>query len=85
MEQTTVTLSYNKSYSGIICISSWNCGVRTSRGVGVLLYDIDATVKEISSDDFGRILFHDFTIFHLYGTNNSNMYLTINHTVGEYV
>jgi exonuclease III len=28
----------------------------TSRGVGVLLYDIDATVKEISSDDVGRIL-----------------------------
>jgi len=36
--------------------SSWNCGVRASRGVGILLYDIDATVKEISSDDFGRIL-----------------------------
>jgi hypothetical protein len=32
------------------------CGVRASRGVGVLLYDIDATVKEINSDDFGRIL-----------------------------
>jgi hypothetical protein len=38
------------------CESSWNCGVRASRGVGVLLYDTDATVKEISSDDLGRIL-----------------------------
>jgi hypothetical protein len=37
-------------------VSRWNCGVRASRGVGVLLYDIDATVKEINSDDFGRIL-----------------------------
>jgi hypothetical protein len=38
------------------CESSWNCGVRASRGVGVLLYDIDATVKEISSDDFAHYI-----------------------------
>jgi hypothetical protein len=39
--------------------SSWNCVVRASRGVGVLLYDMDATVKKISSDDFGRILSYE--------------------------
>ena len=33
-----------------------NLNKTASRGIGVLLYDIDATVKEISSDDFGRIL-----------------------------
>jgi hypothetical protein len=39
--------------------SSWNCGVRASRGVGVLLYYIDTTVKEICSHDFGRILSYE--------------------------
>jgi endonuclease YncB( thermonuclease family) len=46
----------NTYYSSGGCENSWNCGVRAARRVGVLLYDIDATVKEISSDDFGRIL-----------------------------
>ena len=61
VQETHCTFSEIESWQNLWkgsggCESSWNCGVRASRGVGVLLYDIDATVKEISSDDFGRIL-----------------------------
>jgi exonuclease III len=61
VQETHCTFSEIESWQNLWkssgrCESSWNYGVKASRWVGVLLYDSDATVKEISSDDFGRIL-----------------------------
>jgi exonuclease III len=74
------------------CESRWNCGVRASRGVGVLLYDIDATVKEISSDDCGRILSCElkyenktYIITNVYCPNDSGVRKTFIRDIDPYV
>ena len=71
--------------------SSWNCVVRASRGVGVLLYDMDATVKKISSDDFGRILSYElkyenktYIITNVYCPNDSGVRQTFIRDIDPY-
>ena len=63
-----------------------------SRGVGVLLYDIDSTVKEISSDDFGRILSCElkyenktYIITNVYCPNDSGVRKTFIRDIDPYV
>jgi exonuclease III len=74
------------------CESSWNCGVRASRGIGILLYDIDATAKEISSDEFGRILSCElkyenktYIITNVYCPNDSGVRKTFIRDIDPYV
>jgi exonuclease III len=97
VQETHCTFSEIESWQNLWkssggCESSWNCGVRASRGVGVLLYDIDATVKEISSDDFGRILScvlkyenKTYIITNVYCPNDSGVRKTFIRDIDPYV
>ena len=97
VQETHCTFSEIESWQNLWkssggCESRWNCGVRASRGVGVLLYDIDATVKEISSDDFGRILSCElkyenktYIITNVYCPNDSGVRKTFIRDIDPYV